>query len=129
MKYVFSQIRRQCKHYREYFYMTFVNIVHSNNKTYLDSNIDIILGKTVGEVFYPQGAFSPTLLYPIFFLQFSSLLDFQVSDLCVMCIFVYIRVFGTSMVEEYDEIADSQYTSERTEYLDEDYGEIIFLKT
>lgn len=44
-----------------------------------------------------------------------------------MCIFVYIRVFGTSMVEEYDEIADSQYTSERAEYLDEDYGEIISL--
>ncbi|KAK3516607.1 hypothetical protein QTP70_021944 [Hemibagrus guttatus] len=32
-----------------------------------------------------------------------------------------IRVFGTSMVEEYDEIADSQYPSERVEYLDEDY--------
>ncbi len=45
----------------------------------------------------------------------------------LMCIFVYIRVFGTSMVEEYDEIADSQYTSERAEYLDEDYGEIISL--
>jgi len=42
---------------------------------------------------------------------------------------VYIRVFGTSMVEEYDEIADSQYTSERTEYLDEDYGEIISLNS
>uniref|UniRef100_A0A8C1ZR40 SUN domain containing ossification factor n=1 Tax=Cyprinus carpio TaxID=7962 RepID=A0A8C1ZR40_CYPCA len=39
----------------------------------------------------------------------------------LMCIFVCIRVFGTSMVEEYDEIADSQYTSERAEYLDEDY--------
>jgi len=33
------------------------------------------------------------------------------------------------MVEEYDEIADSQYTSERTEYLDEDYGEIISLNS
>lgn len=32
------------------------------------------------------------------------------------------RVFGTSMVEEYEEIADSQYLSERLEYLDEDYG-------
>lgn len=28
------------------------------------------------------------------------------------------------MVEEYDEIADSQYLSERMEYLDEDYGKI-----
>lgn len=43
----------------------------------------------------------------------------------LMCIFVCVRVFGTSMVEEYDEIADSQYTSERAEYLDEDYGETI----
>uniref|UniRef100_A0A8C2EIA4 SUN domain-containing ossification factor n=1 Tax=Cyprinus carpio TaxID=7962 RepID=A0A8C2EIA4_CYPCA len=41
------------------------------------------------------------------------------------CPLSLIRVFGTSMVEEYDEIADSQYTSERAEYLDEDYGEII----
>lgn len=37
--------------------------------------------------------------------------------LCRVC-----RVFGTSMVEEYEEIADSQYLSERLEYLDEDYG-------
>ena len=35
------------------------------------------------------------------------------------------RVFGTSMVEEYEEIADSQYPSERLEYLDEDYGELL----
>lgn len=40
--------------------------------------------------------------------------------------FLLLRVFGTSMVEEYDEIADSQYPSERVEYLDEDYG-MIFL--
>ena len=33
-----------------------------------------------------------------------------------------LRVFGTSMVEEYEEIADSQYPSERLEYLEEDYG-------
>ena len=33
------------------------------------------------------------------------------------------RVFGTSMVEEYEEIADSQYQSERHELFDEDYGE------
>lgn len=32
------------------------------------------------------------------------------------------RVFGTSMVEEYEEIADSQYQSERQELYDEDYG-------
>lgn len=35
------------------------------------------------------------------------------------------RVFGTSMVEEYEEIADSQYPSERLEYLDEDYGKML----
>ena len=29
------------------------------------------------------------------------------------------------MVEEYEEIADSQYPSERLEYLDEDYGELV----
>uniref|UniRef100_A0A8C7GQ12 SUN domain-containing ossification factor n=1 Tax=Oncorhynchus kisutch TaxID=8019 RepID=A0A8C7GQ12_ONCKI len=37
------------------------------------------------------------------------------------CPLSLIRVFGTSMVEEYEEIADSQYPSERMEYLDEDY--------
>lgn len=37
------------------------------------------------------------------------------------------RVFGTSMVEEYEEIADSQYPSERLEYLDEDYGKMLTL--
>ncbi|KAJ8376365.1 hypothetical protein SKAU_G00069450 [Synaphobranchus kaupii] len=37
------------------------------------------------------------------------------------CPLSLIRVFGTSMVEEYDEIAESQYPSERLEYLDEDY--------
>lgn len=40
-------------------------------------------------------------------------------------LFLVVRVFGTSMVEEYDEIADSQYPSERVEYLDEDYGMMI----
>lgn len=29
------------------------------------------------------------------------------------------------MVEEYEEIADSQYPSERLEYLDEDYGKML----
>lgn len=48
-----------------------------------------------------------------------------------MCVYVtqYVsilcRVFGTSMVEEYEEIADSQYLSERLEYLDEDYGKLL----
>ncbi|KAM3876091.1 SUN domain-containing ossification factor [Diretmus argenteus] len=37
------------------------------------------------------------------------------------CPLSLIRVFGTSMVEEYEEISDSQYPSERLEYLDEDY--------
>ncbi|XP_072919692.1 SUN domain-containing ossification factor isoform X1 [Hemitrygon akajei] len=37
------------------------------------------------------------------------------------CPLSLIRVFGTSMVEEYEEIADSQYNTERVEYLDEDY--------
>lgn len=29
------------------------------------------------------------------------------------------------MVEEYEEIADSQYPSERLEFLDEDYGKMV----
>ncbi|XP_077390182.1 SUN domain-containing ossification factor isoform X2 [Festucalex cinctus] len=37
------------------------------------------------------------------------------------CPLSLFRVFGTSMVEEYEEIADSQYPSDRLEYLDEDY--------
>ncbi|XP_055275599.1 SUN domain-containing ossification factor isoform X1 [Moschus berezovskii] len=37
------------------------------------------------------------------------------------CPLSLIRVFGTSMVEEYEEIADSQYQSERQELFDEDY--------
>ncbi|XP_078417698.1 SUN domain-containing ossification factor isoform X1 [Cetorhinus maximus] len=37
------------------------------------------------------------------------------------CPLSLIRVFGTSMVEEYEEIAESQYNTERVEYLDEDY--------
>ncbi|XP_061681533.1 SUN domain-containing ossification factor isoform X2 [Syngnathoides biaculeatus] len=36
------------------------------------------------------------------------------------CPLSLLRVFGTSMVEEYEEIADSQYPSERLDYLDED---------
>lgn len=41
-----------------------------------------------------------------------------------VCAGVLCRVFGTSMVEEYEEIADSQYPSERLEYLDEDFGKM-----
>ncbi|KAM3840153.1 SUN domain-containing ossification factor isoform 2-T2 [Vipera latastei] len=37
------------------------------------------------------------------------------------CPLSLIRVFGTSMVEEYEEIADSQYHSEKQELFDEDY--------
>ncbi|XP_033848018.1 SUN domain-containing ossification factor isoform X2 [Periophthalmus magnuspinnatus] len=37
------------------------------------------------------------------------------------CPLSLIRVFGTSMVEEYEEIADSQDPSERVDFLDEDY--------
>ncbi|KAM5203159.1 SUN domain-containing ossification factor isoform 3-T3 [Hipposideros larvatus] len=37
------------------------------------------------------------------------------------CPLSLIRVFGTSMVEEYEEIAESQYQSERQELFDEDY--------
>uniref|UniRef100_A0A8C5RAD8 SUN domain-containing ossification factor n=1 Tax=Leptobrachium leishanense TaxID=445787 RepID=A0A8C5RAD8_9ANUR len=36
------------------------------------------------------------------------------------CPLSLIRVFGTSMVEEYEEIVDSQYQSERTDLYDED---------
>ncbi|XP_041446484.1 SUN domain-containing ossification factor isoform X2 [Xenopus laevis] len=36
------------------------------------------------------------------------------------CPLSLIRVFGTSMVEEYEEIVDSQYSSERPELYDED---------
>uniref|UniRef100_A0A670XNW5 SUN domain-containing ossification factor n=1 Tax=Pseudonaja textilis TaxID=8673 RepID=A0A670XNW5_PSETE len=41
------------------------------------------------------------------------------------CPLSLIRVFGTSMVEEYEEIADSQYHSERQELFDEDYGKCV----
>ncbi|XP_058698676.1 SUN domain-containing ossification factor isoform X4 [Poecile atricapillus] len=41
------------------------------------------------------------------------------------CPLSLIRVFGTSMVEEYEEIADSQYQSERQELFDEDYDAIL----
>ncbi|XP_077572951.1 SUN domain-containing ossification factor isoform X2 [Stigmatopora nigra] len=37
------------------------------------------------------------------------------------CPLSLFRVFGTSMVEEYEEISDSQYPSERLEYPDEDF--------
>ncbi|XP_043942681.1 SUN domain-containing ossification factor [Protopterus annectens] len=37
------------------------------------------------------------------------------------CPLSLVRVFGTSMVEEYEEIADSQYHTERQDLFDEDY--------
>ncbi|OCT85220.1 hypothetical protein XELAEV_18023384mg [Xenopus laevis] len=41
------------------------------------------------------------------------------------CPLSLIRVFGTSMVEEYEEIVDSQYSSERPELYDEDEDAIL----
>ncbi|XP_077463324.1 SUN domain-containing ossification factor isoform X2 [Stigmatopora argus] len=43
---------------------------------------------------------------------------FGAEHFCPLSLF---RVFGTSMVEEYEEISDSQYPSERLEYPDEDF--------
>lgn len=56
-----------------------------------------------------------------------STLDLFCRSVCVTYCFFFVlcRVFGTSMVEEYEEIADSQYPSERLEYLDEDYGKML----
>ncbi|KFQ69291.1 SUN domain-containing ossification factor, partial [Phaethon lepturus] len=45
------------------------------------------------------------------------------------CPLSLIRVFGTSMVEEYEEIADSQYQSERQELYDEDYDYLLDYNT
>ncbi|NXY48020.1 SUCO factor, partial [Ceuthmochares aereus] len=45
------------------------------------------------------------------------------------CPLSIIRVFGTSMVEEYEEIADSQYQSERQELFDEDYDCLLDYST
>ncbi|KAM4654883.1 SUN domain-containing ossification factor isoform 5-T5 [Amazona ochrocephala] len=45
------------------------------------------------------------------------------------CPLSLIRVFGTSMVEEYEEIADSQYQSERQEHFDEDYDYLLDYNT
>ncbi|NWY70276.1 SUCO factor, partial [Erithacus rubecula] len=45
------------------------------------------------------------------------------------CPLSLIRVFGTSMVEEYEEIADSQYQSERQELFDEDYDYLLDYNT
>ncbi|NWW48002.1 SUCO factor, partial [Pedionomus torquatus] len=45
------------------------------------------------------------------------------------CPLSLIRVFGTSMVEEYEEIADSQYQSERQELFDEDYDYLLDYST
>ncbi|NXL33163.1 SUCO factor, partial [Glaucidium brasilianum] len=45
------------------------------------------------------------------------------------CPLSLIRVFGTSMVEEYEEIADSQYQSERQELFDEDDDYLLDFNT
>ncbi|XP_037829946.1 SUN domain-containing ossification factor isoform X2 [Kryptolebias marmoratus] len=52
------------------------------------------------------------------YIKVELLSHFGSEHFCPLSLF---RVFGTSMVEEYEEIADSQYPSERLEYLDEDY--------
>uniref|UniRef100_A0A1A7YWX2 SUN domain-containing ossification factor n=1 Tax=Iconisemion striatum TaxID=60296 RepID=A0A1A7YWX2_9TELE len=52
------------------------------------------------------------------YIKVELLSHFGSEHFCPLSLF---RVFGTSMVEEYEEIADSQYPSERLEYLEEDY--------
>ncbi|XP_049573311.1 SUN domain-containing ossification factor isoform X1 [Syngnathus scovelli] len=52
------------------------------------------------------------------YIKVELLSHFGSEHFCPLSLF---RVFGTSMVEEYEEIADSQYPSERLEYPDEDY--------
>uniref|UniRef100_A0A8C6PMM7 SUN domain-containing ossification factor n=1 Tax=Nothobranchius furzeri TaxID=105023 RepID=A0A8C6PMM7_NOTFU len=52
------------------------------------------------------------------YIKIELLSHFGSEHFCPLSLF---RVFGTSMVEEYEEIADSQYPSERLEYLEEDY--------
>ncbi|XP_051929113.1 SUN domain-containing ossification factor isoform X2 [Hippocampus zosterae] len=52
------------------------------------------------------------------YIKVELLSHFGSEHFCPLSLF---RVFGTSMVEEYEEIADSQYPSERLELLDEDY--------
>ncbi|XP_075895361.1 SUN domain-containing ossification factor isoform X2 [Nelusetta ayraudi] len=52
------------------------------------------------------------------YIKVELLSHFGSEHFCPLSLF---RVFGTSMVEEYEEIAESQYLSERLEYLDEDY--------
>ncbi|XP_061539593.1 SUN domain-containing ossification factor isoform X1 [Phycodurus eques] len=51
------------------------------------------------------------------YIKVELLSHFGSEHFCPLSLF---RVFGTSMVEEYEEIADSQYPSERLDYLDED---------
>lgn len=54
---------------------------------------------------------SSSHFFLFFFLFFSNLL------------YRFSRVFGTSMVEEIDELAESQYPPERLEYPDEEFGQ------
>lgn len=60
VKSVFSLVHHQCKLHGENFYITLVNVVHSYNKNLSWLYLVVILGKTV---FYPIGAFPPTLPY------------------------------------------------------------------
>ncbi|XP_077463329.1 SUN domain-containing ossification factor isoform X5 [Stigmatopora argus] len=52
------------------------------------------------------------------YIKVELLSHFGAEHFCPLSLF---RVFGTSMVEEYEEISDSQYPSERLEYPDEDF--------
>ncbi|NWS57824.1 SUCO factor, partial [Chunga burmeisteri] len=61
-----------------------------------------------------------------FILQVELISHFGSEHFCPLSL---IRVFGTSMVEEYEEIADSQYQSERQELFDEDYDYLLDYNT
>ncbi|NXT70118.1 SUCO factor, partial [Chaetops frenatus] len=61
-----------------------------------------------------------------FVLQVELISHFGSEHFCPLSL---IRVFGTSMVEEYEEIADSQYQSERQELFDEDYDYLLDYNT
>ncbi|NXX94271.1 SUCO factor, partial [Centropus bengalensis] len=62
----------------------------------------------------------------LFILQVELISHFGSEHFCPLSL---IRVFGTSMVEEYEEIADSQYQSERQELFDEDYDYLLDYNT
>ncbi|NWW03116.1 SUCO factor, partial [Oreocharis arfaki] len=66
------------------------------------------------------------LFYVPFILKVELISHFGSEHFCPLSL---IRVFGTSMVEEYEEIADSQYQSERQELFDEDYDYLLDYST